>query len=143
MKKKLDFVLCTLLIIVVCANLSACGNSRTENDLWDNATYNEDTELGNGAKTLFVEVEAEDKSITFKINTDKKTVGEALLEHDLISGDEGAYGLYVKIVNGIEADYNKTKSFWAFCKNGESLMTGVDGEEISDGNHYEFVYTKQ
>ena len=88
-------------------------------------------------------VKAEEKVVTFKINTDKKTVGDALSEHKLISGEKSAYGLYVKFVNGIEADYNKTKSFWAFSKNGESMMTGVDGEEITDGSHYEFVYTKQ
>ena len=64
------------------------------------------------------------------------------MENELVSGEQGAYGLYVKFINGIEADYDKDKSFWAFTKDGEQLLTGVDGEEISDGAHYELVYTK-
>ncbi|MBR5614225.1 MAG: DUF4430 domain-containing protein [Clostridia bacterium] len=137
------FIIYIVLTAAVCLALSACSNSGQQSDLWENAIYTQDTELGSGAKTIAVEVKAEEKAVTFKINTDKKTVGDALSEHKLISGEKSAYGLYVKFVNGIEADYNKTKSFWAFSKNGESMMTGVDGEEITDGSHYEFVYTKQ
>lgn len=141
MKKSINHIICIVLTIVMCFGLSACVQKDAEINLWDNAVYKEDTELGNGEKQIIVEFEAEDKSVTFKINTDKNTLGEALLENNLISGEKGPYGLYVKFVNGIEADYNKTKSFWSFYKNGESMMTGVDGEEISNGNHYEIVYT--
>ena len=102
----------------------------------------EDTELGDGEKTIMVEVVAEDKSVTFTIHSDKSTLGEVLLEHTLIEGENGAYGLYVKKVNGILADYGKNKCYWGLYKNGESLMSGVDGVEISDGEHYEIVYTK-
>ena len=78
----------------------------------------------------------------FTIKTDKKILGDALLEHDLIAGEEGPYGLYVKKVNGITADYDKTQTYWALKKNGKDVMTGVDMTEITDGEHYEFVYTK-
>ena len=121
------------------------GGSENQNDdtsldaLWETATYLSDTELGEGAKTVEVEVKAGEKSITFTIHTDKETLGEAMLDHGLISGEEGAFGLYVKFVNGIEADYDKDATYWGFYKNGEMMMVGVDGAIIADGEHYELV----
>lgn len=110
--------------------------------VWANATYKEDTELGKGAVTVKVEVKAEDKSVTFTVHTDKTVLGDALLEHSLIAGDEGEFGLYVKAVNGMTADYDVNQAYWAFYKDGEMMNTGVDGATIADGEHYELVYTK-
>lgn len=108
-------------------------------EIWNGATYKEDKTFGEGAKTVEVEVKAENQSITFTIHTDKETLGAALLEHELISGEQGAFGLYVKFVNGIEADYDKDGTYWGFYKNGEMMMVGVDGAVIADGEHYELV----
>ena len=83
----------------------------------------------------------EGKAVVFTIKTDAETVGEALMEHDLIAGDQGAYGLYVKVVNGLRADYDKDRAYWGFNINGEGAMTGVDMTEITDGGNYELVYT--
>ena len=110
--------------------------------VWENATYLEDKEFGEGSKTVQVEVEAEGQSVTFTIKTDAETLGEALLAHDLIVGEQGAYGLYVKTVNGMLADYDVDRTYWAFYKNGAMLMTGVDGAEISNGEHYELIKKK-
>ncbi len=109
--------------------------------MWENATYREDTEIGEGAKTLSLEVSAEEKTILFTIHTDKETVGEALTEHDLIAGEMGAYGLYVKVVNGMTADYDTTSTYWAFSKDGVYMMEGVDTTAFSDGEKFEFVCT--
>ena len=138
MKKILSLVTVMLVISML---LTSCFllDKKGDGDVWDNAVYKNDTELGKGSKTVQVEVKAIEKSITFTIHTDKETLGEALFEHDLISGEEGAYGLYVKLVNGIEADYDKDGTFWGFYKNGEMMMVGVDGAVISDGEHYELV----
>ncbi len=141
MKKFLSLTVILIILSALC--LTSCTSEVTkESSLWDNAVYKEDTTLGNGSKTVQVEVKAEDKSVTFTIKTDKEILGDALLEHKLVSGEEGAYGLYIKSVNGIEADYSKTESYWGFTKDGESMPHGVDGEEIKDGAHYELVYTK-
>lgn len=139
MKKR---ILCLFTAVIMCLSLCACTNSEAKSELWDNALYTENTELGNGKKTLTIDVIAEEKNVTFTVNTDKETLGEALIEHELIAGDEGPYGLYVKFVNGIEADYDKTQTYWGVTKNGESMMTGVDQEKITDGGKYEFTYTK-
>lgn len=67
---------------------------------------------------------------------------DALLEHSLVAGDESEYGLYVKVVNGMTADFDVDQAYWAFYKDGEMMNTGVDGATIADGEHYELVYTK-
>ena len=137
MKKTLSLVLAVLMLfcIVSCNTASKTG-------AWENATYRRDMEFGKGETTVQVEVKAEEQSVTFTINTDKKTLGEALIEHGLISGEEGQFGLYVKLVNGIEADYDKDQTYWALYKNGEYMMSGVDTTEIADGEHYELVKAK-
>lgn len=135
MKKTLTII---SVILLVCIALTACNTVSAEG-LWENATYRRDTELGTGAKTVQVEVKAGEESVTFTIHTDKETLGDAMLEHGLIAGDAGAYGLYVKLVNGIEADYDKDGSYWGFYKNGEMMLVGVDGAVIADGEHYELV----
>ena len=141
-RERVTPLVCCILVIVLCLGFSACSKTSTETDVWSEAVYTEDTELGDGEKTVFVEVVAEEKSVTFTIHSDKETLGEALAEHNLIEGENGAYGLYVKKVNGITADYDKNQCYWGFNKNGEGMMTGVDGAVFNDGEHYELVYTK-
>ena len=143
MKKTFKSVTCALLSLALILCLASCGNSVDKTGIWANANYLNDTEFGNGKTTVQVEVKAEEHSVTFTINTDKATLGEALLEYELIAGEESQYGLYVKAVNGITADYDVDQSYWSFCKNGEYMMNGVDSTEIADGEHYEFIYTKQ
>ncbi len=141
MKKTVISITSILLSLVLVMGLFGCGKVNGDS-LWADATYTSDTELGEGSKTVQVEVEVGDKSITFTIKTDAETLGEALLAHDLIGGEEGQYGLYLKVVNGITADYDIDQSYWGFYKNGEYMMTGIDGTAISDGEHYELVYSK-
>lgn len=131
----LALVFVFILSFVACATVDKTG-------LWENATYLKDTEFGKGAKTVTVEVAAEEQTVTFTIHTDKDTVGAALLEHGLIDGEQGAYGLYVKVVNGMTADYDIDQSYWAFYVNGEYGMTGVDMTEIDENAVYQLAYTK-
>ena len=128
------------LLCVIC--LVSCGEKTDAETLWKDAVYTADTEFGEGSKTVQVQVVAGENSVTFTLHTDAKTLGEALLAHGLIAGDTGEFGLYVKKVNGILADYDVDQSYWAFTKNGETMMTGVDMTEIADGEQYELVYTK-
>ncbi len=141
MKKTVTTIISAMLALICILSLASCGKTDTEK-LWANATYGEDTELGSGAITVAVEVKAGERAITFTLHTDKTTLGDALLEHGLIAGDVAQYGLYVKVVNGITADYDVNQSYWGFYQDGEYLMTGVDSTEIADGEHYEIVYSK-
>ncbi len=142
MKTKISRALSLFLSVILIVSIASCGENPNAGTLWENATYVTDTTLGDGAKTVLVEVKADDKSVTFTVKSDEAMLGAALLEHKLIAGEESEYGLYVKTVNGILADYDVDQSYWGFYKNGEYMMTGVDTTEFADGEHYELVYTK-
>ena len=142
MKKTIKSIVSIALLLIMILTLVACKKGVDVKGLWEKATYTKDTTFGNGKATVMVEVKVEEQSVTFTIKTDKTTLGEALMEHGLIAGDQGQFGLYVKVVNGITADYDVDGSYWAFNKNGEMMLTGVDMTNIADGEHYELVYTK-
>lgn len=142
MKRIVISALSLVLAVSMLFCLAACKAQGASGGIWDSALYHEDTELGSGAKTVVVEVKAEDKSVVFTVHTDKDTVGAALLEHKLIDGDDSEYGLYVKTVNGILADYDVDKSYWAFYINGEYAMTGIDATNIDTEAKYQLAYTK-
>ena len=141
MKQIMRSTLAVLAAVMVVLSLAAC-NTVEKTGVWEDAVYLKDMEFGKGEKTLSVEVKAEDKSVLFTIHTDKKTVGEALLEHKLIDGDEGPYGLYVKVVNGITADFDEDQTYWAFYIDGELAMTGVDMTDIDESATYRLERTK-
>lgn len=144
MKKIINSFSVAVITLALVFSFASCGNTNSvdKTGLWENATYLEDTEFGKGEKTVVVEVKAEDQSVTFTVNTDKDTVGDALVENDLISGDESEYGLYVKTVNGMTADYDKDQSYWAFYIDDAYATTGVDQTEITENAKYKLEYTK-
>ena len=111
-------------------------------DIWEAATHKEDASFGEGSKTFSLKVIADGYSVVFTIHTDEDKVGPALLAHGLIAGEEGPYGLYVKTVNGMLADYDVDQTYWSFSKNGEALMTGVDQTTIESGAQYELTKAK-
>ena len=123
------------LCFVACADVEKTG-------AWETATYDRNTELGEGQKTVTVKVVADTQELTFILHTDKETLGDALLEHALVDGEQGPYGLYVKAVNGIVADYDADQTYWSLTKAGEMMMVGVDGVKITDGEQYELTRTK-
>ena len=142
MKKTSKSVLFLALVLLLTLSLVSCAKTENKADLWEGATYQEDTELGEGAKVAVVEVKAGEKEIAFTVKTDENTVGAALFEHNLVDGEKGEYGLYVKSVNGIVADFDVDKSYWAFYINGEYAMSGIDTTEIEKGTTYRLEYTK-
>ena len=129
-----------LLTVVFC--FAACEKEPVPADIWDSAIYTEDATLGEGETTLKVEVKIEGKTVVFILNTNADTVGAALLENGLIAGEMGDYGMYIKVVNGVTADYDIDQSYWAFWINGDYAMSGVDTTEIKEGDTYTLEYTK-
>ncbi len=131
MKKTSLFSLLLVISLLFC--LCACGGAE---DPWKDAIYKEDVTVGEGATTVTVEVAAGDKSITITLKTDEQTLGAALFAEELITGDMEQYGLYVKTVNGIFADYNTDGTYWALRINGEYALSGVDTTPIEAGTAY-------
>lgn len=115
--------------------------SETSSALWETAQYKEDTELGKGKNSVKIEVKADGKSVTLTVHSDNDNLEKILTENKLVEGDQSEFGLYIKKVNGIRADYDADKAYWALCKNGEMTATGASGITVADGEHYEFVYT--
>lgn len=142
MKNQIKSVVALLLCALCLVCFVACADKVDATGVWEDATYRSDKEFGEGATTIEVEVKVEEQSVTFTIHTDAKTLGEALLAHKLIEGEDGPYGLYVKKVNGMLADYDVNQRYWAFSKGGVDLLSGVDMTEIADGEHYEITYAK-
>jgi hypothetical protein len=105
----------------------------------DSSEVQNATVLGEGATVFtFSVTDADGNETLFEIHTDETTVGAALLGVDLIDGEQSDYGLYVKVVNGITADYDVDGTYWAFYIDGEYAMTGVDSTEVVAGATYAF-----
>ena len=141
MKTNLKLASVILALLILTCALLGCSRPDAEG-LWDNATYTEDAVIGEGAITVRVSVTAGDKTVLLTVKTDKTVLGDALMEYGLIAGEEGAYGLYVKTVNGILADYDTDGYYWGLYQNGEYMLTGVDTTPIADGEAYELVRAK-
>lgn len=101
------------------------------------ATSAETNVLGEGNTVFTLSVtDLDGVETSFEIHTDKKTVGEALLDVELIAGEEGQYGLYVTTVNGITLDWDKDGKYWAFYIDGEYATTSLDLTDITPGTTY-------
>lgn len=157
-QKTLHSLLALLMCAVMALSLCACNKAEetpstqlktsssdqaTTNDpLWKTATYTEDVTLGEGKTKIDVDVIAGEKSITVTINTDAITLEDALKDVDLVEGEESKYGLFIKKVNGIEADYDKDQTYWSISKGGEYMNSGASAVTIKSGEKYEFTRTK-
>ena len=144
-KKLTSFILCMVLIVAMALSTTGCNGSTGKDTSADAGTdVNLQAEengsvLGTGSTEFSLTVVDQGGSETlFEIHTDKETVGEALLELGLIAGEESEYGLYVKTVNGITADYDKDGTYWAFYINGEYASSGFDSTKITEGEIYSF-----
>lgn len=143
-KKALSLFVCIVLIAAMALFTAGCNDNNntaggTEAPSSSESSSAGKTVLGDGATVFdFTVVDKDGKETAFEIHTDKKTVGDALLELKLIAGDAGDYGLYVKTVNGITVDYDTDGKYWAFYVDGQYGATGVDSTEITAGSTYAF-----
>lgn len=143
-KNGLNKLLALLLALVMVLALAACGNKEQDNggagddaNIVTDGVVTDGATVGEGKTAFTVEVvQMDGTSIKFTVNTDKATVGEALLDLGIVAGDTTEYGLYVKTVNGVTLDYDADGAYWAFYINGEYASTGVDSTNIEAGATY-------
>ena len=145
----LSFVLCIALIAAIALTAVGCTTAKDGENTVTTAGQGETPDAnapivkGEGATTFYFNVVDKNGAETkFEIHTDKTVVGDALLELGLIEGEQGDYGLYVKKVNGITADYNVDQTYWAFYIGSDYGMTGVDMTNIEAGATYAFKVSK-
>ena len=142
MKRNLQKMTGVLMAFVMIFSLAACAPVGQEQKDPSGVVANGAT-VGTGTKTFAVEVtDGEGKVTAFTVKTDEKTVGAALLALGIIAGEDSQYGLYVKTVNGITADYDKDQTWWGFYVNGASASAGVDSTDIAEGSTYGFKVEK-
>ena len=149
-KKILSLLLCVVLIAVVALFATGCGAEKPETSPETTTKVEATLPSADDGESAPVKMDQGETQFTFKvtdpegtvsvfeINTDKATVGEALLELELIAGENSEYGLYVKTVNGVTVDYDKDGKYWAFYVNGEYASQGVEYTEIKEDTVYEF-----
>lgn len=147
-RKLLSVIGVLVLIAAMALNFTGCGSNSTPDappadttESTQPADTAEGTEVTGITLNLTV-VDLEGNETPFSIVTDKEFVGEVLLEEGIITGEMGPYGMYIKTVNGILADYDVDQTYWAFYVDGEYALSGVDTTPIEAGRVYSLVLTK-
>jgi hypothetical protein len=150
-KRKFRFMLsfASIALIAVTMLIGCNGNTQSNNN--NDVTTLPGTvtgeaavqDIGQGSTVFRFEVtDDEDTLMVWNVHTDATTVGAALVELGLISGEESGFGLMVTEVNGVTADWDADQGFWAFFIDGEMASAGVDSTNIEPDTVYAFVYTK-
>lgn len=116
------------------------GTGDAQSPLWERAQYTEDCEIGSGAHTALITVTIDGKSVLITVKSDKDNLAEMLVETGLAEGDESEYGLYIKRVNGVLADYDVDQAYWSLLQNGVPTAVGASSITITDGDAYELMY---
>lgn len=138
-----NLFLTVMLIVAMALTVTGCGDKERNDGSQSVEQLSQGGILDEGQTVFyFTVVDGQGNETAFEIHTGKETVGAALLEYGLIAGDESEYGLYVKQVNGITADYDVDKTYWAFYIGGEYASTGVDATPVKAGETYAFKIQK-
>ena len=151
--RKITRFLSVLLLLVLTAAIAfSFAGCKGKNDDGENATTTAATTAavtdaptvrGEGDREFSFKVVTSDGTTKyFTVKTNKTTVGEALVDAGLISGEESQYGLYVKTVDGETVDYTTHGRYWAFYVDDTYSLDGVDRTEIESGKEYCFKADK-
>ena len=133
-RKTLSLVLA--FVLIAAAALAGCSGTPAETPEAPQAA-GPATVLGEGSKSFELTiVDKEGVTHLYEIHTDEEMVGYALIEHELIEGEDGPYGMYIKSVLGQTLDYETDGMYWSFYVGGEYALTGVDQTPITEGESY-------
>ena len=125
--KLVSILVCIVLVAAMALCITGCDKKPQEDAVEKSFT--------------FLVVDPEGKETSFQITTSKSTVGEALMDEGLISGEEGPYGLTISTVDGETADWNADQSYWALFIGEDYATTGADSTPVKDGDTFKLVYT--
>ena len=78
---------------------------------------------------------------TLPLKSDAEYLGAYLQAEGIISGEEGAYGLYIQEVDGEKAVFETDGAYWGFYVDGQYAMQGIDLTPIEEGKVYQLAYT--
>ena len=147
MKKTVSVLIAVALMVTAIFCLSSCSSNdesfKSLSELQKPPVSSDDPDMfyaqyGEGktkftliVENAYVDFDSKEKYI---IKTDKKHLGEALVEVGLVEGEKGQYGLFITKVMGVELD-GKTE-FWAIYIDGKQASTGADQINVKAGETY-------
>ena len=126
LKKLLSMILCVVLVAAMALFATGCMENGKEEAAGESVSF-----------TVIV-VDLEGKETTYEITTTETTVGAALMAEELLAGEEGPYGLYIKEVAGIPLDWDTDGKYWAVYVDSEYALSGVDSLAVTEGAVYTF-----
>lgn len=95
-----------------------------------------------GAKEYAVTVVHSDGAkAVFLLDTDAEFLADALLEAELIAGEEGPYGLTVITVDGEDAVWETDNAYWCIYIGEEMATVGISQIPVYDGSAFTMEYT--
>ncbi len=139
--------LLVVLIITMVLSVTGCNskNDKKEPAVTTPAITTPATTNPAVMKSITVEV-VDDKGVskTYNVKSDAKFLFDAIkaTEGLTLDGAVGDYGYYITAVNGITADFEKDKAYWAFYVNGEYGQKSIDTQAIADGDTFKLAYEK-
>lgn len=116
------FILCIATIICIAFGFYAKDTVSTNNEI----------------KTIEISVVNGEDIKVFEISTNGKTLLDAANEINLVAGEKGSYGLFVKTVNGYTVNDDK-QEWWCITKSTETVFEGIENIKINDGDKYEIT----
>ena len=117
--KLLRVILCMVLMAAMALFATGCADDVSETRA-----------PGTSVSFTVVVVDLEGAETTYEVTTEADTVGKALLAEELIAGEDGPYGLYIKEVAGIPLDWDTHGKYWALYIGDEYGLTGIDMVDI-------------
>ena len=97
-------------------------------------------QLNEGEKRVTVEIISERDNLKFSKTyiTTATTLGDLLVEKELVTVEESAYGRYITAAKGYSQDYT-TGHYWMTKENGEYCAYGIDSTPLVNGHTYTLV----
>ena len=97
-----------------------------------------------GDKDIRITVISSDGSeVSYEVHTDAEFLQQAMDEADGLeySGEDSDFGFMIDTINGELASFEENGAFWGIFINGDFATYGISQQPVTDGDHFEFVYT--
>ena len=128
MKNKKLIVIALALVVVIGALLGLYVSTRPE--------------TVKGAKEYAVTViHSDGAKNVFLLDTDAEFLAEALMEAELIAGEDGPYGLTLITVDGEDAVWDTDNAYWCIYIGEEMATVGISAIPVYDGSAFTLEYT--
>ena len=128
MKNKKLIVAVVALVVVIAVMLGVYSFTRPE--------------TVKGAKEYAVTViHSDGAKNVFLLDTDAEVLAEALMEAELIAGEDGPYGLTLITVDGEDAVWDTDNAYWCIYIGEEMATVGISAIPVYDGSAFTLEYT--